>query len=1675
MTRSFAKIILLLFLLAGASALSAQNSKTLSTVPEEFMSQLRNRINKFGVKEQGEFLEAFEEKWSGGAYTQREQEMVIRQVNTMLDKNYVINTAVYNYVQVFYGIKQEESKGKVNVDDYFSVTNQCIDDLKPEQTQKYFKFLLVFVQDGAAFKTSNSSWSFSNPTPKLTYASVEDKELGKTFNAPLLTFDNTDLKFSSTQDSTIIQGTKGVLNIMNRVWRASSGKLDWSKLGLPADDVYADIKGEYMLNLNYTYVKFDTVIFHYNSLLPGKELHGSYEDINKGHNNVNKANYPYFRSYDGGVVIENFIPNVRYDGGFSLRGVRKIGSAYYVKKAIEKKEPVINPKEKPVDRPEEEEDAIDWSEFGIHDDENSNPFWIDSEENVEVQEYWEDEEPDGTGDSDDETGGGIFENQDPMFPAFPDSEMVLTKATLTIFRNEVPAMKLRAMEFVLDMQKLVSKRTECAVFIGESDSITHPSMEVLYLVDSNEIVLMKDLKDKRARTPYLSPYHNYYMYFDAMKWKTTTDSIRFTAIIDKENQLSAIESKDFYRKARWNQFKGLLPVHPIGAIYRFEGLNPGLDITPEAILAEHKLMEYLDAFKQELANLEGSGFILYDRANNTIHPLPKLYDWAKAARDKKDYDAIQVLSKVESGDNGILNLKDKTIGMKGVFPFYLSDSQYVRVLPIKNFVEIGENRNLDFGGRVEAGKIDLVGSKEMQFQYQYDNHKILCDSVDSLKFVLDREITIDDKFSPLQKALRATTIEGVTGAIYINKPNNKNGLERFPEYSVFDSYTNSYVYWAKDNIHEGVYTKDKLYFSIDPFVLDSLETFDESKLSFEGEFYSSEIFPRIRQKLTVMEDFTLGLKEITPADTGYAAYGGKGRFYNEIILDGSGLKGKGKLEYLHTTTLADSFKFFFDSVTAVTKSFVLPGGEREGAWFPDIKATQVDFKWLTKEDKVILKSDEKNPIVLFEGEGSFVGELVITPQGLKGNGTITMNNVAITSDELIFQEKDFKATKGTFEVKNQIDPTKTQYKAEEVRIEYDVKSHHSTFQSVEMGKANSSFPQQKYKTSLGSGTYDKGTNDLYLEALSPKRGENFFVSTDKKQDSLMFLGQKAYYNFSQEEIKIDEVDTILVADAKVIPDQKKVTIKQNGLMQKLENATVQANVETNYHRMYEAEIEVLGRKDYKGKGKYDYIPVNDKAQYIQFTEISVKHDTTKWGNTVAKGTIPEDQGFYLTDRIFFKGETYLSAKDKYMHFKGQVKIDSENEFLNAWFDFDNVVNPDSVFIEIDPSKLGKLVVGLHYIPRYRAFYSTFLAPKKENTDKDLALATGGLTFDRNTQEFRIGPEAKLNGKQYRGTTSSINDKTNVITTQGKLEFPYNFVRNTIELEIAGSWRDDIANSEMSSELTMGINWKVVPKEAWAKLAEKFQLQTSGNDNLPFSNQLVTYSLAELLDKGKGEEKTQAFVKAVQESITYNDVKVAKDLPFSWTFTNMRFKYDGETKSLFAAGDVGIVGINGAVVNKMSSTNTKIEYNIGKTSPTGVQYSDTLRMYIEADEFTWVYFEYFDDVLNTWSSDVEGYNALLAAEIAKRKKDDGYRFNLVSDYEKEQFISRFISRYFWRDINSGNRNNGGNDNNGGDNNNGSNGNDNKAPDNNGNNDNGSPDDDDDLDIDAPGTDDDDGGN
>ena len=1595
-----------LLALVSLSGEAQAPSKSLPTEPAEFIKGFDGGIHKLtNNKIHTTFVKMFVEKWELGTFNDREKELFIVLTNRMLESGYPLYPEIYQFSRSFNAVKAEDAHTRIPAEDFFKISELCLSNLQRKGIMSFFRFIEGFTRAGEVFKTSNSSWCFSQAEPKIEWIAIPNPGKGEIKGFPQLTFANSDLTYVSKADSTTIVGTGGTFNVLNRWFIGNGGKIDWGKMGLVATDVYCEVS-EYKINLNYPIIEIDSVIFHYNGLL-NKPLMGKFIERNRGFTNVNDAAYPYFISYEGGVQIENLIPNVTYLGGFSLRGIKKVGSAYFGWVDVpERPEPIKAPKEEKPEEKEEDpysgfDDYYDWDDESVYE--------LDDYEKTEENPIWEDDENENPLPKEEEEGVVSNVPEGWGYEDHPGQEYKKIPAQLNLLKDGQIIMKLKADEFVLDMTKLHSRNTDVTLFIGE-DSVTHPNMELLYEVETDKIFLMKDVK--KTHQPFTSPFHGYFLYFDAIVWDRTSNEIELTAMIDKEHQVGAVESIDFFKRSRFKQFKGVLPFNPITAIYKYKATHPGVDIFPGDVCRDMERPDAEDAFMFTIRDLIQSGFITYDPVSKQITPLEKLDDWAKAARKTKDYDVLQILSTVKSGSHAQINVITKELHMNGVRPFPLSDSQYVWIVPADSSVTIGEDRDVTFGGAVEAGKLDFYGDNSSKFFFDYENFKIYCDSIDSLRFVLIREQDFRTPFTPLQKALRNTSIEGVTGAIYINKPNNKSGKEVYPEYSIFDSYTNSYIYWSKSSVHEGVYTKDKLYFSIDPFVLDSLETFNERALSFEGEFESSEIFPRFRHKLSVMEDQTLGLVHVTPEE-GYPVYEGKGNFKNEIKLDGGGLQGNGDLEFNYTTAKSDSFVFFFDSVRAITKDFFMPGGSRNGAFFPEIKAEKVDYTWKTKTDEIEIGSIDGSPMVMFGGEGVMNGKIVITPEGVYGKGTLTLGEVTITSDRIDFNEMDLKAKDGFFQVADKNNPSKIHFMAENVNVDYNVNSHSSAFETTKNGVGDAFFPVNSYRTTLGKGTYARSSGDIDLEAFSAYASKNYFFSTDPALDSLAFNAKSSHYNVDQRQIQIEGVPHILVADAKITPDGEAVVVRESGMLQSLKNATIEANQDSKYHHIYEGEIEVLSRNDYKGTGKYDYIPIDGKDQYIQLTAITVGDDTT----TIAAGTIEEEQNFHLTDKIFFKGNTRLVAARKFIEFKGFVKIESDNEFFqDTWFEFNRVVNPDTVIIPIDNPKDSQgnpLFAGVHFIDDFRIFYSTFLQPKRNPKHLDLLLAKGGLTVDRMTGEFRIGPEAKLFGKQYRGTVVSYDDELETITTKGLVDFPQKFEKNTISLKVSGEWREELKSKEVTSNLVLGLDLGAIPKEAWIKLTEKMKITTSINEEVDYQRKLLVESLSEMLDEGqKDEANTQRFVKSIEDALIYSDVKVAKDLPFSLLLSDVRLNYDAISHSLASNGDIGLIGIDGEGINK--KVTAKIEYNFGRQSRSGVRYSDTLAVYLEVDEFNWVYFQFEGDVIKTWSSDLEGYNMALATAIEKRKKSEGYRFELATDEDKDKFLQRFITRYIWKE-------------------------------------------------------------
>lgn len=1602
-------------LLGLTAAQSFAQNATLPPEPAEFIQALTSRLNKAGSGEEAKKASnVMSTLWATGM-TEEEQTSFIAQMNIMLARKYNLTRVGAAYALAFAAVKDEMAYVDIPTEQFFEVTMSCILNIEEKRLRSYLNHLKDYVEAGYMFKRDKFYWQAFQKDPKLLLISVEKE--GQSYHAPVIRFTNTQFDYLSYRDSTRIFNTSGDFNLISHSFLGLGGRVTWEKMGLPAEEVFVKFK-TYKTNFHYGTITADSAIFHYEELV-GRPLVGEFEDKNLGYSNINTANYPAFKSYEGNVVIENFIPNVRYEGGFAIRGIRKFGSAY--NEWVDYVPPVTDESDYYADDysdPGRVEESIQemYDEFGLsefQDEENYDDSYYDDYENSATDDdYYNDdyeetdtgEEDWGAGEYPDESGGGL---------GFPDKVQRHVLAKLELKRGDRYVMKLQGEEFVLGQERMVAKNVEASIYLADTDSLYHPSMDLRYSVEKQEVILKKPRRNQLGRLPYASSYHEFYLYFETIRWDLNSGELHFTAFIDKENKLAAIESFSFFQKSRFDQFRGVMKFNPIGAIYRYALKYPGQMITPDKIVEDYNLPGQRTPLVRVLPLMEGSGYLRYDKKTFEITPTPKLFHWTKSVRDKIDYDAIQLVSKVDTGSHAVMNVDDMSLELRGCPYFSLSDSNYLRVVPQGERVIVNKNRNLEFGGTIAAGKLNFYGHGDEGFSYDYESNKLVCDSIDSMRFILVRNPPRDYVMSPLEKALRNTVFENISGAIHVDGPDNKRGKKKkMGHFPVFDSYTSAYVYWDKEDIQDGVYEKDKMYFALDPFVLDSLDDFDEKNLLFDGEFYSSNIFPPLRQTLVVMEDFTLGFEERAPAN-GHYIYDKKGLYYNDVTLDGSGLHGDGRIEVydIDVTVESDSFIFHFDSAMAVIQDFHRDRGFREGNYYPEVDAKTAQYVWYPYEDRVVLRSIGE-PLQIFGGEAQFDGMLTIRPEGMIGNGAITLGQIRIESDSILFNEMDFNAPSADFIIQDKEDPQLYHFVAEDVKVNYDVYEHKSIFETKDVEKTLAYFPIHQYRTSMAKGEYVRERNDLKLEGISSYIKDNYFLSVSPQQDSLKFNAKESFYKVDTRSIEVSGVPYIYVADATVTPDKLEVTIEETGLIKRLENAIIEADQETKLHRIYEASIDIFSANEYEGSGKYDYINVKGEEQFILFNNIQVNSDTV----TVASGGVPEEQGFFLTERIYFKGASFLNASQKFLEFDGEVKIESENPaFKGAWFEFDRrVVNPDSVFIPIkkgmrDQSSNQLLTVGLNYNPENRFFYSNFLQPMRDDADRILISASGGLTFDRIKKEFRIGSEEKLGGQTYKGSTVSFNDSLNTITSSGLLDFPHDFAKNTAKMRVAGSWKDDLKRRELSTDLLMAIDLSVIPIEPYKKLAENLLYLTASNMDVDYSQQSLLEHISELLDEGNNDDKeTRKFIEESKNALVTTDIKLAKLLPSTLLMSNVNFNYSREYKALYSDSDVGLLGMGGEPLNK--KVPAKIVYKFGTVGAGGKKAPDKLEIYLEVDEFNWIFFSYSEEVVYVTSSYYDDFNYPLQAEVDKRKKNEGFRFEMTNEDVVAEFKDSFIKKF-----------------------------------------------------------------
>jgi hypothetical protein len=1151
-------------------------------------------------------------------------------------------------------------------------------------------------------------------------------------------------------------------------------------------------------------------------------------------------------------------------------------------------------------------------------------------------------------------------------------------ATLTFYREKKPFLLAQGLRFSIRKEQLTSDNASVKIFF-EKDSIYHPGVTFKYIVKDREVALIRG-EEGKSKSPYFDSFHAVDMYFDGLYWKIDEPLINLKMISGTGESKATFESSNYFRQHRFLRLQGLSEIHPLFSIKQYATKHDTKIIYTEDLAKEMRMPD--SEIRSLLIRLSNEGFVTYDANDDKITVKDKLYYYLLANTGKTDYDVIQFESIISAQSNASINLLNFEMTLRGLAPIILSDSQNVVLYPKDQEIKLHKDRDFDFAGRVHAGRFDFYGKS---FSFDYHNFKINLDNVDSLRLKVESEDPSEvDEYGRRKLLSVKSVLENITGDLLVDFQGNKSGKQDYPNYPIFNSKKDSYVNYDKASIQNGVYDKDKFFFHLDPFTIDSLDNFSRAGLKFNGEFVSAGIFADFRDTLRLQTDLSLGLTRSTGPE-GWAAYGGKGNFTNKLNLSNEGLHGDGTLTYLTSTAESDDFLFLPDSMNSDVNKFNNKKETIASVEFPSIKAENVYVHWEPKNDFMDVRTKEVK-MDMYDGQASLKGGVKLKPSGLEGDGIMTFVGSELESTLFKYKGDDFGADTSEFRLSSD-NSEALAITTKNVNSKIDFKKRIGEFNS-NGGGSFVNFPLNQYvcfidrfkwfmdekEIEFSSNDQDAATDTSSGVSLQGSE----FISIEPRQDSLRWKAPYARYSLRDYLIKAEKVALIQTADALVLPDSGKVVVERYAKMRTLKDARIVANTITKYHSIYNATVDILGRKKYEGSGDYDYIDENDIKHNFHLSKIGV--DSVF--QTYADGELTDTAGFPLSPEFLFKGNVHLSASQEFLTFSGYAKPNVHCEKIQKnWIRFSNEINPDKIYISFNTPVTDngtKLSAAIAQTSDSTGIYAAFLMPKQRVADLELISASGVLYYDKEFSQFRITTKEKLLKPGIAGNFLSLDDKKCFVFGEGKLDFGSDL--GQVTLQTVGTVNNNLNNDNTTFDLLATIDF------FFSDDALKIMSTNLANSSSVFPTQdagrpTFEKGLTELIGKEKAD-------KLLSELNLYGAFKkIPEELRHTLFFTELKLVWNNTTRSYRSEGPIGLGSIDKTNINRKINGSIEI---IHKKS------GDAINIYLEPDNAQWYFFSYSRGLMQAISS-VSTFND----EINKMKPEK--RVSKVKDKADFEFI------------------------------------------------------------------------
>jgi hypothetical protein len=1194
---------------------------------------------------------------------------------------------------------------------------------------------------------------------------------------------------------------------------------------------------------------------------------------------------------------------------------------------------------------------------------------------------------------------------------------------IEISHNGEKKFEARSSDFQFTDSTIISLKAKINI-VQDNDSITHPLVRMKYSFgDSLQRITLKKDKGAMKHSPYSSTFFNVDFAADLIQWDMNADSLNLLTDGGRNTVPLIVESIDFYDPEDFRLLKGQgFTFHPLSLVANYCLKNNVREFySGDLAVFSGKSLPDIRAAVQFLSE---KGMILYDASTDVVRVKEKAVLIFKAFKGEMDYDNLKIHSVIDSFPNATLNFPKGYMLVRGVDEFKVSDSLNVRIKPDSSIITILQNRDIKFDGTITAGNFEISGKG---FTLKYDSFFIKLTHIDSINFFVTETNTRGQSMrrkinnSMVSADSTAAAVGGLgdqsksSGTLFISKSNNKSGKKKIPDFPRLDAASGGAIYFDREEVLGGVYDRS-MFFVVPAFKLDSLNNADPASINFEGTFVSSGMLPTFKEKLHTQPDKSLGFDHKIPRG-GYQLYEGDGKMTGTLTMNNRGLRGAGVVNLRAATVKADDFVFYPDSVTAKGTDAKIENKQYGDITFPQASLLDFEMKWYPKKDQMRIKN-VKAPFLFYDSSARMQGTVIVSEKGVTGSGKLETRGTELISRNLTFHGKDFGARRARFKV-NSADPKKPLLQGNDIRLKFDLEKNYADISPEVEGEAAIAFPFAEFKTSIPKMRWDLKEQKIHMTKDPDVPLENsYFYTTRKELDSLHFNAEKAEYDLKKQELKVSGIPYIIVADAKITPENNEVLILENAKIGTLKNTTIVLDTLNGYHRLTEGVVDIISRKEFTGYATYQYVNFLNDTFAVKMTDFHlepiVAEEETKRSSrrnapaasmqTVGTGAVSDKENLVLGAGMFYKGDMIMYATRPALQLSGYVKLDIKKiENYNSWIQYSQTGDETDVMIDFKTAKTedgSALNAGLHVGATDNDLYFTFLNNKKSEDDDDFFTPEGKLYYDTASHEFKIEDIEKARGNKLSGKVFAYKDET----LQVRFEGPINLFNGGKDFNITASalGQGNMETNEIKMNSFLMID-TTVPVTAFELMAKQIQdvIKNEGADEGLGDQTELLYKIADFLGERGVKDYEQ---KSLQGYVSLGTLMpLAKPLVFS----NVNLKWSPKHKAFYSEGKLGMSNIGRTDINGAFEGFMEV-----KKTEDG---SPVFNVFIKASPEAWYYFGLEDNRLLVQSSNSD-FNSIISKKTNGGKAKIGeVAFIPGSDDETLSFINRFRRDYYEIDV------------------------------------------------------------